>query len=510
MNRLIERCAMLDIHKSQITACVRVGDGDGGRRQEIREFRTTTAGLITLADWLRSYAVTVVGMESTGVYWRAVFYLLEDEFECQLFNARHLRHVPGRKSDVQDAEWGCQLIEHGLVRPSFVPPRPLRELRDLVRYRKAKIQERGREVQRVEKTLQDAGIKLSSVASEVLGVSARRMLDALISGTHDPDVLAELAKGALRKKIPALREALEGRFTGHHALLIGQMLAQIDFLDETIATLSARVEELTRPFSREIELLDTIPGVDKRAAEMLLAEIGPDMSRFPTEHHLASWGGMCPGQRESGAKKHSAATRKGSKWLRGTLTECSKAVVRTKGTYLSARYHRIKSRRGHAKATVATGHKILTAAYHVLNQRRPLPRARRGVLLPPRHREHRPLPPPTRQATRTPRPSSHPATPPRGRLTQPLPHPGGIFDSPRAQSSARRLTPQPARGVPTPSTHDKPVLHSVYFGTLDLTAPLHEEGQRRRRDPYRRNGAVRARCLAWLLHRRTDSHIRRR
>ena len=368
MNRLIERCAMLDIHKAQITACVRVPDDAGGRRQEIREFAATSSGLLTLADWLRSWAVTVVGMESTGVYWRPVFYLLEDEFECRLYNARHLRHVPGRKSDVQDAEWGCQLVEHGLVRSSFVPPRPLRELRDVVRYRKAKIQERTREVQRVEKTLQDAGIKLSSVASEVLGVSARRMLDALISGTRDPDVLAELAKGALRKKIPALREALQGRFTGHHALLVSQMLAQIDFLDETIQTLSERIEELTRPFSRELELLDTIPGVDRRAAELLLSEIGPDMSRFPTEHHLASWGGICPGQRESGGKKHSAATRKGSKWLRGTLTESAKAVVRTKGTYLSARYHRIKSRRGHAKATIATAHKILTAAYHVLQQ----------------------------------------------------------------------------------------------------------------------------------------------
>jgi transposase len=371
MNRLIERCAMLDIHNSQITACVRVPDDAGGRRQELREFHATTSGLLTLADWLRSWAVTVVGMESTGVYWRPVFYLLEEEFECRLFNARHLRHVPGRKSDMQDAEWGCQLIEHGLVRPSFVPPRPLRELRDLVRYRKAKIQERTREVQRVEKTLRDAGIKLSSVASEVLGVSARRMLDALISGTNDPEVLAQLAKGTLRKKIPALREALQGRFTGHHALLIGQMLAQLDFLDETIATLSAQIEELTRPFSRELELLDTIPGVDKRAAEMLLAEIGPDMSRFPTDAHLASWDGMCPGQHESGGKQHSAATRKGSKWLRGTLTECPKGIVRTNGTSLSARYHRIKSRRGHAKATIATAHKILTAAYHVLNQRAP-------------------------------------------------------------------------------------------------------------------------------------------
>ena len=330
--------------------------------------RRPQLGLHTLADWPRSWAVTVVGMESTGVYWRPVFYLLEDEFECRLHNARHLRHVPGRKSDVQDAEWGCQLVEHGLVRSSFVPPRPLRESGDVVRYRKAKIQERTREVQRVEKTLQDAGIKLSSVASEVLGVSARRMLDALISGTHDPDVLAELAKGALRKKIPALREALQGRFTGHPALLVSQMLAQIDFLDETIQTLSERIEELTCPSSRAAELRRRPPGVDRRAAESPLSEIGPDMSRFPTEHHLASWGGICPGQRESGGKKHSAATRKGSKWLRGTLTESAKAVVRTKGTYLSARYHRIKSRRGHAKATIATAHKILTAAYHVLQQ----------------------------------------------------------------------------------------------------------------------------------------------
>jgi transposase len=309
VNRLIERCAMLEIHKSQITACVRVPDDAGGRRQEICEFPTTTVGLLVLADWLRSFAVTVVGMESTGIYWRAVFYLLEDEFDCRLYNARHLRHVPGRKSDMQDAEWGCQLVEHGLVRESFVPPRPLRELRDLVRYRKAKIQERTREVQRVEKTLQDAGIKLSSVASEVLGVSARRMLDALVSGTNDPEILAELAKGALRKKIPALREALNARFTGHHALLVSQMLAQIDFLDETIATLSARIEELTAPFSRELELLDTIPGIDRRAAEMLLAEIGPDMSIFPTDAHLASWAGICPGQHESAGKQRSGKTR---------------------------------------------------------------------------------------------------------------------------------------------------------------------------------------------------------
>src|SRR5450755_4312760 len=352
-------------------------------------------------------------MESTGVYWRAVFYLLEGEFECRLYNARHLRHVPGRKSDVQDAEWGCQLVEHGLVRASFVPPRPLRELRDLVRYRKAKIQERTREVQRVEKTLQDAGIKLSSVASEVLGVSARRMLDALISGTHDPEIL-DLAKGALRKKIPALREALQGRFTGHHALLVGQMLAQIDFLDETIATLSARVEELTRPFSREIELLDTIPGVDKRAAEMLLAEIGPDMSRFPTEHHLASWGGMCPGQRESGGKKHSAATRKGSKWLAGHPDRMLQSVVRTKGTLplspLPPHQEPPRTRESDRRDRPQDPHRRLPRP----GQGRPLQRARRRVLLPARHREHRTLQTPTRPPTRTPRPSSHPRTAPGG------------------------------------------------------------------------------------------------
>jgi len=378
VNRLIERCAMLDVHKAQVTACVRVPDGDGGRRQEIREFRATTAGLITLADWLRSWAVTVVGMESTGVYWRAIYYLLEDEFECQLFNARHLRHVPGRKSDVQDAEWGCQLIEHGLVRTSFVPPRPLREPRDLVRYRKAKIQERGREVQRVEKTLQDAGIKLSSVASEVLGKSARLMLDAMISGTHDPALLAELAKGALRKKIPALREALEGRFTGHHALLVGQMLAQIDFLDETIATLSERIEELTRPFSRELELLDTIAGVDKRAAEMLLAEIGPDMSRFSRadQRHLPL----------SPLPPHQKPARPRQSDRRDRPQDPHRRLPRPQPS-------------------------------------RPLQRARRRVLLPPRHREHRTLPPPTRPPTRTPRPPSHPPTAPRGRLTHTLPPP---------------------------------------------------------------------------------------
>ena len=368
MDRLIERCAGLDVHKESITACVRISGEGGKRQQEIRAFSTTTRGLMLLHDWLASFAVTLVGMESTGVYWKAPYYMLEDDFECWLLNAYHLKNVPGRKTDVKDAEWICQLVEHGLVRPSFVPPPPIRELRDLTRYRKAQIQERTREVQRVEKVLQDAGIKLSSVASEVLGVSGRAMLEALVSGTHDPAVLAELAKGRLRAKLPALREALEGRFRAHHALLVGQILAHIDYLDESIETLGAEVERAISPFSEAVALLDTIPGVDRRGAEVILAEIGADMSRFPSSAHLASWAGQCPGNNESAGKHFSGTTRKGSKWLAITLTECANAAMRTKGTYLASQYARLKGRRGHKKAIGAVSHSMLVIAYHMLSR----------------------------------------------------------------------------------------------------------------------------------------------
>jgi transposase len=368
MEMLIERAAALDIHKDSLVACVRV-PGEGGRRgQEKRRFATTTRGLLVLRDWLRSYGVTVVGMESTGCYWKPVYYLLEDEFECWLLNAQHLRNVPGRKTDMADAEWICQLVEHGLVRPSFVPPRPIRELRDLTRYRKAQIEERTREAQRLEKVLQDAGIKLSSVASDVLGASGRAMLEALVRGTHDPELLAALAKGKLRQKLPALREALAGRFGAHHALLVGQVLAHIDFLDETIAVLSAQIEKTIAPFADRVALLDTIPGVDRRTAEVLLAEIGPDMSVFPSHRHLASWAGLCPGNNESGGKRRSGRTRKGSKWLHAALTQSAKAASRSKGTYLSGQYARLKGRRGQAKATVATAHSILVSAYYMLER----------------------------------------------------------------------------------------------------------------------------------------------
>jgi transposase len=310
-------------------------------------------------------------MESTGVYWKPVYYLLEDTFDCWLLNARHMHNVPGRKTDVADAAWIAQLVEHGLVRPSFVPPREIRELRNYTRYRKAQIAERSREVQRLQKALEDAGIKLASVATDVMGVSGRAMIEAIIDGTDDPVILADLAKGRLRKKIPALREALEGRVRQSHRLLMRAMLNHIEFLEDGIERLSAEIETLTAPLLAQVELLDTIPGVNRRSAEVILAEIGTDMSRFPSANHLASWSGMCPGNNESAGKRFSGKTRKGSKWLRACLTESAEAAARTKGTYFAAQYARIKSRRGHKKAIVAVAHSILIIAYHILKDGQP-------------------------------------------------------------------------------------------------------------------------------------------
>jgi transposase len=371
METLIERCAGLDVHKDTVAACVRVPDPAGGRHQVIQTFGTTTADLLALRDWLAAYGVTVVGMESTGVYWKPVYYLLEDAFECRLFNARHLRNVPGRKTDVADAAWIGQLLEHGMVRASFVPPKPVRELRNLTRYRTAQIEERTREAQRLDKVLQDAGIKLSSVASDVLGVSGRAMLAALVEGTRDPALLAALAKGALRKKVPQLRAALHGRFGPHHALLVGTILAKLDFLEEAIDALSAEIEVATRPFAEAVDLLRTIPGVDRRTAEGFVAEMGVDMTRFGAPGRLASWAGMCPGNNESAGKRGRGTTRQGSKWLRAYLRQAAKAAGRTNATYLAAQYARLRGRRGPAKATVAVGHSILVAAYYMLTRRQP-------------------------------------------------------------------------------------------------------------------------------------------
>lgn len=371
MDVLVERCAGLDVHKDTVAACVRTPGPDGSRAQEVRTFGTTTAELLGLKDWLVACGVTLVGMESTGVYWKCVYYILEDDLECWVLNARHLRNVPGRKTDVKDAEWICQLMEHGLVRPSFVPPKPIRELRNLTRYRKAQVEERTREAQRLDKVLQDAGVKLSSVASDILGQSGRQMLSALVEGTRDPEILAELAKGRLRSKIPALQEALVGRFTHHHALLVGSILTKLDFLEEVIESLSAEIDQVIAPFVPQVELLDTIPGVDRKTAEGVIAEIGVDMARFGSAERLASWAGMCPGNHESAGKQRSGKSRKGSKWLGTYLTQAAKAAGRSKDTYLGAQYQRLRGRIGHAKATKAVGHSILVAAYHILDKQVP-------------------------------------------------------------------------------------------------------------------------------------------
>ena len=287
--------------------------------------------------------------------------------EVWVINARHMRNVPGRKTDVADAVWGASLLEHGLVRPSFIPPEPFRALRDLTRYRKSVIEERGRESQRLHKVLEDAGVKLSSVASSVLTKSGREMIDALVAGERDPEVLAEMAKGRMRSKIPQLQDAMAGRFNEHHALLCRAMLARIDQADATIDTLTERIDELLNPYQAAVTLLVTIPGVSTRTAQVILAEIGADMSRFPTAGHLASWAGMCPGNNESAGKHRSGHTRHGSKWLRKALIEAGQAAGRSKNTYLSAQYAQIRGRRGPQRAAVAVGHSILVITWHLLS-----------------------------------------------------------------------------------------------------------------------------------------------
>ena len=367
METVVERPAALDVHKEQVTACVRVPARDGSREQHVAEFPTTVAGLLTLFDWLEAFGVTQVVMEATGVFWRPVWAILEDGFECVLVNARHVKQVPGRKTDVSDAAWLCQLAEAGLLRASFVPPKPIRALRNLTRYRKTQIQERAREANRLHKALEDTGIKLDCVASDILGKSGRAMLDALVNGTRDPEVLAELARGRMRAKIPALKEALEGRFDHLHAVWIGAILEHIDFLDGQIASLTEAIGEQIAPFEQAVELLCTIPGVQRRTAEVIIAEIGVDMAVFPTDKQLASWAGMCPGNDQSAGKRRSGKTRNGSKWLDWALEESAMAAIRTKDVYLAAQYARLRPRRGHKKALGAVKHSILIACWHMLS-----------------------------------------------------------------------------------------------------------------------------------------------
>jgi transposase len=368
MEVIVERPAALDVHNASVTACVRApGDGRRRRVEHVAEFQTTVQGLLALRDWLEAHEVEQVAMEATGVYWKPVWAVLEDRFECVLVNARHVKQVPGRKTDVRDAEWLCQLLEAGLLKPSLVPPKPVRTLRNLTRYRKSQIRDRQREMNRLHKVMQDTGIKLDTVATDMMGKSGRAMLDALVSGTTDPVVLADLARGQLRKKLPALRAALEGRFDSEHVLVVGRILAHIDYLDEAIDELSGAIEEQLGPFAPAVELLCTIPGVGRRAAEVIIAETGGDMTAFPTAKHLASWAGMCPGNDESAGKRRSGKTRKGSKWLSQTLVECAKSANRSKNTYLAAQYARLRARRGPNKATIAVCHSILTAVWHMLS-----------------------------------------------------------------------------------------------------------------------------------------------
>jgi transposase len=363
---IIERPAALDVHNASVMACVRL-PGEGRRRVEhVAEFRATVRGLLALRDWLQAHRVERVAMEATGVYWKPVWAVLEDGVECLLVNARHVKQVPGRKTDVKDAQWLCQLLEAGLLRASLVPPKPIRTLRNLTRYRKCQIRDRQREMNRLHKVMQDTGIKLDCVATDMMGRSGRAMLDALVSGTTDPQVLADLARGQLRKKLPALREALEGRFDVEHTIVVGRILAHIDYLDEAIDDLSTAIEAQLGPLAPAVELLCTIPGVGRRAAEVILAETGGDMSAFASAKHLASWAGMCPGNDESAGKRRSGKTRKGSKWLSQTLVECAKSANRSKDTYLAAQYRRLRARRGANKATIAVCHSILTAVWHML------------------------------------------------------------------------------------------------------------------------------------------------
>jgi transposase len=366
MDVLYPHCAGLDVHKKSVTACVIISVDGQRPSKQIRLFSTMLDDLQKLATWLMDNGVTHVAMESTGVYWKPIWNVLEDDFALLLANARHIKAVPGRKTDVKDCEWIAELLRHGLLKGSFVPPQSQRDVRELTRYRTSLLEERTAEVNRLHKTLEGANIKLTSVATDVMGVSGREMLAALVAGTTDPTVLAELARGKLRNKMLELERALAGRFRVHQRFLVAQQLAHIDYLDESIARLDYEIAERLRPFENAAVRLDAIPGIGRRTAEVLLAEVGVDMSRFPTANHLASWAGMCPGNNESAGKRHSGKTRKGNRYLRAALTEAAHAASRKRESYLAAQFHRLAARRGKKRATLAVGHTILIIAYHLL------------------------------------------------------------------------------------------------------------------------------------------------
>ncbi len=371
MQVLYACCCGLDVHKKLVVACLMVTAADGKVHKEVRTFGTMTSDLIALVAWLTANGCTHVAMESSGVYWKPIFNLLEGKFELLVVNAQHIKAVPGRKTDVRDAEWIADLLRHGLLQGSFIPDASQRELRDLTRHRTTQVQERARAINRLQKVLEDANLKLAAVVTDVMGVSARAMLEALLAGETDPAIVADLAQGKLRAKVPQLEQALAGQLKPHHGFLLAELLAHIDYLDEAIARVSAEIARRLEQAEDDIELLDTIPGVSRRTAELLLAEIGQDLGRFPSAGHLASWAGMCPGNHESAGKRTSGKTRKGSPWLRQALIEAAHGAARSKKTYLGAQYRRLVARCGKTKAIVAVGHSILVIAYHVLTRHEP-------------------------------------------------------------------------------------------------------------------------------------------
>jgi transposase len=368
MRVVYERCCGLDVHKTSVVACVLAMGTSGEPQKDVRTFGTMTADILALADWLVGWGCTHVAMESTGVYWKPLWNLLESSFTLLLANARHIKAVPGRKTDVRDSEWIADLLQHGLLQPSFVPDRPQRELRELTRYRTSLIRERAAEVNRLQKTLEGANIKLAAVATDIAGKSGRQMVAALVGGTTDPAALAELAKGRMREKLPALERALAGCMGPHQRFMLAEQLAHVEYLDASIDRVSGEIQERLRPEEDAIARLVTIPGVGRRTAEVLVAEIGTDMRQFPTARHLASWAGLCPGNNESAGKRKSGRTRKANPWLRTALVEVAQAAGRARQTYLGAHYRRLASRRGKKKACVAVGHTILGIAYHVLDR----------------------------------------------------------------------------------------------------------------------------------------------
>jgi transposase len=368
MNVLYERCCGIDVHKQTVVACVIVPDAAGKAVKETRSFGTMSADLQALAGWLQTKGCSHVAMESTGVYWKPVYNLLEGQFAILVVNAEHLKKVAGRKTDVQDAEWIADLLRHGLLKGSFIPSAQQRALRDLTRYRTTLSDDRTREVNRLQKVLEDANLKLTSVATDIMGVSGRAILAALLAGQSDPATLAELAKGRLREKRGLLEQALAGTLKPHHRFLLIQHLSHIDYLDEAIAKLDGEIEEQMRPFVAELALWDQLPGINQRIAQIIVAEVGADLSPFATADHLASWAGVCPGNNESAGKRKRGKTRKGNVWLRRALIEAAHGAARTKGKYFAALYHRLAGRRGKKPALVAVAHSLVVTGYHMITR----------------------------------------------------------------------------------------------------------------------------------------------